>query len=230
MNRIISVTVILITFCSFSYGQYRMQFGGTYGGNFYLGDGNPSYPFLQVQDQYGGLARVLISPRYALKLGVQYGTLNGSTKYASNVLPGNAEYAFSKNFWDLGLNLEYNFFPLTDAMGERNYEFTPYIFTGFGFTLLTGGNNGMVVAPHFPFGGGVKWEVLENVTLGAELGLRKMFTDELDTYNAGDVLNDPYNLNGSSMINNDYYMCFGIFATISLFKHQWSCGNMGTYN
>lgn len=229
MNRFISVIFIWITFCSLSYGQYKMQIGAAYGGNFYLGDGNPSYPFLQIQDQYGGLVRILVSPRYAVKVNVYYGSMNGSTKYSSNVLPGNANYTFSKNFWDIGVDLEYNFLPLSNEKGETNFKFTPYIFSGLGFTLLTGGSNGLVVAPHLPFGGGVKWKVRENITLGAELGMRKMFTDELDTYSAGDILNDPYKLNGSSIINNDYYTCFGIFATISLFKQQWNCGSMGYY-
>jgi hypothetical protein len=230
MNRLILVIIVWISFCSIGNGQYRMAFGAAGGGNFYLGDGNPSYPFLQVQEQYGGLLRFYLSPRYALKINGYYGTLNGSTKYSSNYLPNDAQYAFSKKFWDIGLNLEYNFFPLSIAKGETNYTFTPYIYTGFGMTLLPGGNNGMVTAPHFPFGGGVKWKVFENLTLGAEIGIRKMFTDQLDTYNAGDVLNDPYNLNGSSIINNDYYTCFGFFATISIFKHKWRCSSMGTYN
>lgn len=227
MNRFFLVIITLVSFCSIGYSQYRIEIGGAYGGNSYLGDGNPSYPFLQVQDQYGGLARVLISPRYALKFSALYGTMNGSTKYSSNILPGFANYAFSRNYWDIGVHLEYNFFPLSNAEMGEFYDFTPYIFTGFGITTLFGGANGVVNAPHLPFGGGVKWKPLEFLTLGAEIGMRKMFTDELDTYNTGDVLNNPYNFETSTLINNDYYLCFGIFAAISIFKHRWNCGSVG---
>lgn len=225
MKRLLVIIFSGIIFCSTNFAQYRIEIGANYGGNSYLGDGNPSYPFLQVQDQYGGLVRVLISPRYAFKFNVLYGTINGSTKYTANVLPLNAQYAFTKNFWDIAMNLEYNFFPLSNLKGETVYNFTPYIYSGFGMTVITGGNS----LPHLPFGGGVKWKPVEWLTLGSEIGLRKMFTDELDTYSPTDVLNDPYNLNGSMWINNDYYLCFGVFAAVSLFKRKWKCGSMGYF-
>lgn len=230
MKRIYFLSILLLSFCTISKGQYRFEVGGQYGGNFYLGDGNPSYPFMELNQQYGGLFRVLISPRYALKFNAYYGTINGSTTLSSNVLPFQQQYAFSKKFWDIGMNFEYNFLPLSTAKGETNYKFTPFIFTGFGMTMLFGGSNGLVNTPNIPFGGGVKWKVFEFLTLGAEIGMRKMFIDDMDVYNSSvDVLNNPYDLNGSILINNDYYTCIGVFAAFSIFKRKWHCGSMGYY-
>ncbi len=230
MNKTL-ITILLAAFCgNIATAQYRMEVGGSYGGNFYLGDGNPSYPFLNVNDQYGALIRMLITPRYALKFSGVYGTMSGSTAFSSNFLPFGAQFLFKKQFWDMGATLEYNFFPLTNEKGERPYYLTPYIMGGGGMTILLGALSGTAYEPNFQFGGGVKWKPWENVTIGAEIGMRKMFTDQLDTFTPLDALNDPYNLNGSILINNDYYTCFGIFAAVSLFKRKWHCGNYGTYN
>jgi hypothetical protein len=230
MLRIYFVLILFLSFCTFSKGQYRLEVGGAYGGVFYLGDGNPSYPFLNIDDYYGGIIKVIISPRYALKFNVLYGTTKGSTDFTSNVLPFNFTDAFSKPIWDIGMNFEYNFFPLSTNKGETNYTFTPYLFTGFGVTMYTNKYYTFVSQPNIPFGGGVKWKVLEYLTLGAEIGMRKLFVDDLDVENIGlSSLDDPYKLNGSIFINNDYYTCVGIFATISIFKRKWHCGSASFY-
>lgn len=65
------------------------------------------------------------------------------------------------------------------------------------------------VALAIPFGGGLQWDINETTALGAELGLRKTFTDYLDGVSAT-----------ANPKSNDYYIVGGI-----TFSKFFSMGN-----
>jgi hypothetical protein len=58
---------------------------------------------------FGALARYHINPRYSLKASVKRGTVSGDTRDFPNKFPVDEYAFFEKNFWDLGLHLEFNF-------------------------------------------------------------------------------------------------------------------------
>lgn len=110
--------------------------------------------------------------------------------------------SFKSNLWDVNALAEYNFLDMTG-----NNKFSPYVFAGIGFchfnpyTIDRNGNKvflqplgtegqGLPAYPNrklysktvidFPLGGGIKFAVSENVTLGLEFFYRFANTDYLD--------------------------------------------------
>ncbi len=108
---------------------------------------------------------------------------------------------FKSKITEGNLLAEYNLFDL------KNRKFTPYVFAGVGvyhfdpYTYDTTGKKhflqplstegqGLALYPDrkpykrtqftIPFGGGLKYRLTDNVVLGYEIGLRKLFTDYLD--------------------------------------------------
>ncbi len=72
----------------------------------------------------------------------------------------------------------YHFDPYTkDSSGTQNF-LKPLSTEGEGF--LPGTSNYRLTQLSIPFGGGVKFALSDNVRLGVEVGLRKLFTDYLD--------------------------------------------------
>jgi hypothetical protein len=141
-----------------------------------------------------------ITPQFALRTGFNYGTVGASDSrneaslrernlsFQSKIVEGNllAEYSF--------LNLENRIFTPYVFGGVALYHFNPYAFDTLGNKIflkpLSTEGQGLSQYPNskeykltqfaIPFGAGVRLKVSETVTLGYELGLRKLFTDYLD--------------------------------------------------
>jgi len=84
----------------------------------------------------------------------------------------------------------YRFNPYTtDTLGNK-YFLQPLSTEGQGF--VDGREPYKLTQFAIPFGGGIKYALTDNIKIGAELGMRKLFTDYLDdvstTYVAPDVL------------------------------------------
>ena len=143
-----------------------------------------------------------LSNKFIVRTGFTYGTVMGDDK-KNTTAKGVAErnLNFKSAVTELHLGLEYNLFNLE----ERN--FTPYVFAGVAgfhfnpYTKDVAGNKvflqplstegqGLAAYPDrkeykltqfsIPFGGGVKFKLSDDLQIGVELGLRKLFTDYLD--------------------------------------------------
>jgi opacity protein-like surface antigen len=150
-----------------------------------------------------------ITEKILLNGGVTFGKVSASDKnnsrntlrnlnFTSNILEGHltAEYYFRN------LN-EYSVSPYVFA-GVALYNFSPYTKDSLGNKyylkpLSTEGQGFLENRPYYkinqvsiPFGGGVKFALNDNVRLGFEVGMRKLFTDYLDdvstTYADKDLL------------------------------------------
>lgn len=226
MKKTLFVLIGFLIFCSVAKSQYRLEIGGYYGGNIYLGDAAPTLP-TSIRSGYGGLVRVNLNSRYAIKAFGYYGSLAAQINKYSNIPGYVPDLTFNNKLWDLGGHLEYSFFPMnTDSYGVV-YHASPYIFVGSGLTIAS--SPVPLYLPNMSFGLGVKWRIFDFMTVGAEWGLRKMFSDRLDSSLPPFRLNNPYGLNSSKLINNDYYSTVGVFATINLWKYKWKCGSSYMY-
>ncbi len=216
LKQIVALLAILFSGIRVN-AQYRYEVGALVGGTFYMGDANPSRLFGDVSGLYGALARYNINYRTALKANVFKGTLAGSVDANSPDFPGVInDLTFATSFWEIGLNMEYNFFPYTRENEPKASPISPYIYAGAGVTLANS------VAFNIPFGVGVKYLLTPRINVGAELGMRKLFTDNVEDIGE---LDDPDNVKGSVFINNDYYSTFGFFVTIGISKREWKCKN-----
>jgi hypothetical protein len=142
-----------------------------------------------------------LKDRIMLRGGFTYAIVGGADRFADKPDMVSRNLAFETKIIELSAVAEYYFFNLYDRRyspyifgGLAVYHYDPYAFNGsrnkiFLKPLSTEGQ-GIPGYPDrqpysltqlaLPFGGGVKFAVNENLRVGLELGMRKLFTDYLD--------------------------------------------------
>ena len=222
---ILAVFLSLPAFARFgSLDQYRAEIGLMGGTAFYIGDANPSRIFHRPGLALGGLVRYNINPRYALKFSVMYAQISGDTRDFQNKFPMDAYATFERSFWDMGLNLEFNFmdFGAPSLTGQSRW-FSPYIFLGIGFAASQDDLNELMrLDLNFPFGVGVKFKIAHRFNAGLEWSLHALFIDDFDVTNRNNrLLDNPYGFTGVSRLkNNDRYSMVKAFVSIDLFRRR----------
>jgi hypothetical protein len=192
--------VLIISAQSLS-AQHWGELGVVGGGSFYMGDLNPSKPFLMTREAFGILYRYNINQRLAVRVHA----LNGKLAADDNVSKAdtNRNLNFISNVTEIGTQFEVNFFDY--RLGSDIYQISPYMFGGFSYfrfnpkatvegasvslqQLRTEGQGSAYTdrEPYklwsfaIPFGLGLKISLGKTVGLGFEWGMRKTFTDYLD--------------------------------------------------
>ncbi len=163
----------------------------------YQGDlQDKSFTFSQSHFAAGVGISYDLSDRFSIRSGVTIGKLSGDDKFGRNRL---RNLNFSSNLTEVNLGLEYYLTRLQDHSltpyvfaGIAMYNFNPYTFDtsgtkyflkplsteGEGF--VDGKSNYNLTQLAIPFGAGVKLSLSDNINVGVEMGLRKLFTDYLD--------------------------------------------------
>lgn len=202
-NRLILALLFLSAALS-SRAQY-FEAGGTIGLSNYMGDlsNNSRTVFMGESSLAAGVfGRYNFSDLFALRLQLTYASISGEDANARTEeirqrnlsfrsilgegaligeinLPGFQPYNLSRPispYFFLGVGLTY-FNPQAELGGEW-YALQPLGTEGQGLP----GNEGLYsrFTPVIPFGAGVKFAPVDQMTLGLELGARKSFTDYLD--------------------------------------------------
>ena len=222
---IIIVFLSLPAFAQFgSLDQYRAEIGLMGGTSFYIGDANPSKIFNKPGLALGGLVRYNINPRYTLKFSIMHAKVAGDTRDYKNKFPMDAYAVFERSFWDMGLNLEFNFvdYGLPSYTNVNNW-FSPYIFAGIGFAASQDDLNALMRLDfNIPFGVGVKFKIAHRFNAGLEWSLHTLFVDDFDVTNSSNkLLDNPYGFTGvSSRKNNDKYSIAKAFVSVDLFRRR----------
>lgn len=197
--------------------EYQYEIGGTAGTAFYMGDANKSKLFQNPNLSAGLLYRYNKDFRWAYKANLLFGKLSGDTRKSGNVFPNNQQASFSRTFFELGGQIEFNFFNYSDKytyLGTK--KFSPYIFTGLGLTYATGEDD--FLGLNLPLGIGLKYKLKDRLNLGFEFSFRKLFGDNLDvTKKDGFTLDDPYGISSSFLKNKDWYI-------LTMFSLTWDFG------
>lgn len=141
-----------------------------------------------------------ITGHWSVRSEFNHGRVEAHDKYNEPKLR-ERNLSFQSKINELNVLVEYSLFDLSSS------KFTPYVFAGVGFYHFnpyaydTLGNK-VYLRPlstegqglpqytdrkeyrltqfSIPFGGGIRYKVADNISLGYELGLRKLFTDYLD--------------------------------------------------
>lgn len=196
------------------YSQKSLEVGIFGGGSYYLGDLNPSKHFLQTDLAYGAILRYNYSSRWAIRLSVYRGKVNGDDEISKANLERMLKFESQIN--DFSAILELNF--LDYITGSTRNFVAPYIFTGIAFftfkpsaegvNLKDIGTEGQQINydgrdPYslygfaIPFGFGFKYSLNKRLGLAFEWGMRKTFTDYLDD------VSRTYYLDGEAINKND---------------------------
>jgi outer membrane protein OmpA-like peptidoglycan-associated protein len=196
------ITVLFCLFFTFTcFGQWEI--GGFLGSSNYQGDVvKPILFSLKETTGAGGLLlRYHINEQMAVRGNLLIGKISGADDNFES--RGNRGFSFTSPLTEISLVGEYEVFGsrrLRDG-AFRKY-FSPYFFAGFGVGLINPKTNfnenntkslaeAAAVAKDkatgfkkanlaIPLGAGVKFGLTPRVTLGAEMGLRPVFTDYLD--------------------------------------------------
>ena len=137
-----------------------------------------------------------LSDNLSLRGGVVFGKLSGDDKLGRNVLR-NLNFTSSLTEFNLGAEYYitkinehaltpyifggialYHFNPYTHDTTGSKYFLKPLSTEGQGFA--SGVKNYNLTQLAIPFGGGVKLSLSDNINVGLEFGLRKLFTDYID--------------------------------------------------
>lgn len=176
----------------------------------YLGDLN-TLPSISPNYNAGGIfGKVNFNPYVGLRGGFFWGTVGGADSLSKNQWQKDRNLSFQSAISEVNLMLEFNF--LKFIPGNKYHNYTPYFFLGlanFRFNPTTTYNGGVYALQpmgtegqglpggieryklrsfSIPIGGGFKWNIAGQSSIGVEISARTSFTDYLD-----DVSGNYYN-------------------------------------
>jgi opacity protein-like surface antigen len=199
MRKLLFVFLFFVC-CHFSNAQVHLGiFGGI--GN-YQGDLiNGAYIGKLTRVAAGVTGEYELSDKLSLRAGLTFAQIAGDDQYNSKDYLKLRNLNFETNIVELSLLAQYYTF------GFENRRWSPYVFGGialyhFNPYILTVDDEKIFLPPlstegqglnsypqskpysltqlALPFGLGVKYALTDNIRIGAEVGLRKLFTDYLD--------------------------------------------------
>lgn len=225
MKRDKSKIIFLLIICFFlstttlnAQDDYKYEIGGMAGTSFYMGDANKSKLYQDAGLSGGIIFRYKKDLRWAVKNTFVVGQVSGNTKKSGNAFPYEQQTSFSRTFYELGSQIEFNFFSFSDQFAYLGTKrFTPYVFTGIGVTLGSGDKN--FIGANIPIGLGLKYKWSSRINVGLEFSFRKLFNDSFDVpdRNTKPDLNNPYKIDSSLFKNNDWY-------SLTMFSVTWDFG------
>ncbi|WP_261395030.1 DUF6089 family protein [Membranihabitans marinus] len=129
LKLIISLFIFFICL-SVSYGQKGIEAGGWIGPSVYFGDLNPDYDITHPGIAGGLIVKYVFNDRINLKFGANYLYVHGDDLRYDNNFQQQRGLNFRSNVWELGSELEFNFFAFKP--GDREKFFTPFLSAGIG--------------------------------------------------------------------------------------------------
>ena len=206
--------------------EYKYEIGGMAGLSMYMGDANQT-ALVRGYNPAGGLVfRRNFNFRWALKTDLMMGRITGDTKNTDNAFPNHGEASFSRDFFKLGGQIEFNFLPYSDKFAYLNTSrIAPYLLTGLGVTVAPRKSR-TFGSVHFPLGAGVKYKIRNRINIGLEYTVHKLFSDSFDApEKEGFSLDNPYQIQSGLFKNKDWYNTLMISVTWDFGPNDRKCTN-----
>jgi len=213
-SRIYSILILLLFISIAAYSQRKSDIGLFGGTSYYMGDLNPSKHFRTPGYAFGPIFRYNFEPRNSLRISAIYHTLKANTVGYGDPFVESLGSDFDAPFLDLAANYEFNFIPYKTA--NRKLKQSLYLSAGLGYHISRSPETRNHIT--IPFGIGYKFNVTKKMSAGAEVSVRKTFSDDAidGQRNTG---SDDFNLVG----NNDWYTFAGIFISYKIFNYREDC-------
>ena len=192
----------------------------------YQGDLSKSQvTFSQTKLSIGALGRYYFGPRFDLKAGIMFGSIEGDDKdYQGD--RARRDLNFKSNIFEVSVQGELNILPFIS--NSKRYRFAPYVFAGVGvFHFNPTGVDPITGATvdlqplttegeakyslwqmSIPYGVGIKYSLGHFWNIGLEVGQRKIFTDYLDDVSGAYISRtafDKLSAEGKIMADPGYY-------------------------
>jgi hemolysin activation/secretion protein len=130
-----------------------------------------------------------------------------------------ADYTFKRKIGDVGVRMEYNFWPYGTGMEYRGAQrLTPYIFIGLGTTVYK--TDKPQLAMNMPLGLGVKYKAANRVNMALEWAMHFSNTDRLDG------ASNPLGIRSHGLFKNtDCFSQLRLSVTYDLWAKCKTCHN-----
>ena len=196
MRKLFFLSVLIVT-CSVSFSQ-KLSLNLFAGAANYEGDLQATFfTFTQPKAALGAGLSYQVSDRAFIRAGITFASLSADDKNNPKVYFRNLNFKSKINEFHVAgeyylINMDdikfspyvfagaavYQFNPYTTDTSGTKYFLPPLSTEGQGFTA--GRAPYSLTQFAIPFGGGIKYAISDNIKLGIEVGMRKLFTDYLD--------------------------------------------------
>lgn len=189
MKRLAIIIVLLIGFSnSVAAQEYKYDIGAGVGMSGYMGDVNQFSMYKNPGFGANAIFRYIMNYRWSLKSSFSTAGISGNSADFENVLPAGAQYNFKSQLYDLGTQMEFNFFNYGIGYKYKNLKrLVPYLGLGVGFTLASVQGDGAAFALNIPMSVGVKYKAKERLNLGLDFSMRKVVGSNIDGFDLGEL-------------------------------------------
>ncbi len=199
------------------------------GGSNFIGDVGATNYISPNQLAIGAIGKWNRSPRHAFRASIIFTELEGLDSKSDDPRRVQRGYEFSNSILEFSAGLEFTFFDWN--LHDISLKGTPYIYTGITTARHDNfffDNNGDLTSEDttswafgIPMVLGYKILISPHIILGAEIGARYTFTDEID----GSVPDADFREQFSfgNINNNDWYMFTGITLTYTFGQRPCYC-------
>ncbi|WP_394975382.1 DUF6089 family protein [uncultured Croceitalea sp.] len=208
--------VFLLTLGTLSAQTYEV--GIFAGGANVIGDVGRTNYILPSGIAYGALFKWNKSKRYAWRASVMRGSFTADDTKSSFVSRNQRAYVVENSVTEFSAGLEFNFIEYN--LHKLGPAFTPYLYTGFTYfrydfnyidALQVQDLNQKDGAFAIPMTVGAKYRISQFFILGAEIGARYTFTDNLDASNPEGSNFEQFRF--GNILSDDWYVFSGITFT-----------------
>ena len=213
-----TTVVIVLVFVFGNIGAQTYEVGIFLGGANNIGDVGRTNFVSPSGIAYGGLFKWNISKRYAWRTSIAYGNFTANDTKSGMAYRVKRGYVVNNSVLEVSGGLELNFVEYN--LHKLGLAFTPYLYTGvtyfrYDFNYFdvagklqdSGRRDGAFAVPMVV---GAKFRINQFFVLGAEVGVRYTFTDNLDASNPGV---ERVSARFGNVNSDDWYVFSGLTLT-----------------
>jgi len=198
------------------------EIGAFAGGANNIGDVGRTNFILPSGLAYGGLFKWNKSKRYAWRISFMHGKFKADDSKSSISSRRQRGYIVKNSMTEASLGLEFNFVEYN--LHKLGPSFTPYLYTGvtyfrYDYNYFDAGQlinfNQTDGSFAIPMTVGAKYRLNQFLILGAEIGARYTFTDNLDASNPekSRLISDQLDVDFGNIFSDDWYVFSGLTLT-----------------
>ena len=203
------------------------EIGVFLGGSNYVGDVGSTTYINPNELAFGALYKWNKSPRHAYRFAITHGKITNDDSKSSVSGRKQRDYDFENTVTEISAGLEFNFFDFN--LHQMDRKITPYVFSGLSFfnyneLFVVGGETKEDYSETsfaIPMILGIKSNITPKLILGAEVGVRYTFTDNLDGSNPKNE--NLQTLKFGNTNSNDWYVFTGFTLTYTFGEKPCYC-------
>ena len=203
------------------------EIGVFLGGSNYVGDVGSTTYINPNELAFGALYKWNKSPRHAYRFSITHGKITNDDSKSSVSGRKQRDYDFENTVTEISAGLEFNFFDFN--LHQMDRKITPYVFSGLSFfnyneLFVVGGETEEDYSETsfaIPMILGIKSNITPKLILGAEVGVRYTFTDNLDGSNPKNE--NLQTLKFGNTNSNDWYVFTGFTLTYTFGEKPCYC-------